>query len=257
MKHTGRLMNQLAVFGVALVATFAAGTAQAQSTQQGKAQVRAVHGSARYLTGGGDWMTLKQGTVLTAGSVITTAAESHVDLYLGINGPLVRVKEDTTLGIDKLTYTDTGADAVIETQLNLQKGMLIGNVRKLAAASRYEIKTPSGVAGIRGTDYVITHTMILFIIKGLGHVAYILPDGSGNILSESVSGGEAFVPPGTKRPLSAEERDRFGPEIAQLIQAVTELQLPPDLDRIVIFEEPETGNPTTIIDTGNGDDYDE
>ncbi|HAV64905.1 MAG TPA: hypothetical protein DCY13_21360 [Verrucomicrobiales bacterium] len=252
MKHTGRLMNQLAVFGVAMITAFATSTGQAQSTQQGKAQVRAVHGSARYSTGGGAWMELKTGTVLTSGAVVSTATGSHVDLYLGINGPVVRVKEDTTLGIDKLTYTDTGADAVVETQLNLQKGTIMGSVRKLAAASRYEIKTPSGVAGIRGTDYVITHTMIVFIIKGLGHVAYILPDG--NILSESVSSGEMFVPPGTKRPITKEEYDRYAPEIGQMIANITGTTTPVDRDRIFIFDEPLIGDrPVSPVNGENGD----
>jgi hypothetical protein len=89
---------------------------------------------------------------------------------------------------------------------------MMGSVRKLAAASRYEIKTPAGVAGIRGTDYVITDKCELFILRGLGHVAYILPDS--NILSESVSTGEAFVPPGNKRPITKSEFDSYSREIA-------------------------------------------
>ena len=40
-----------------------------------------------------------------------------VDLFLDQNGPLVRLTENTTLGIDKLNYDQTGVDTVIETQL--------------------------------------------------------------------------------------------------------------------------------------------
>jgi FecR protein len=244
MKYTGRLLNKTAVLGIALVAVLAASTGQAQSTKQGKAQVRAVSGSARYSTGGGAWMELKTGTVLNSGAVVSTAAGSHVDLYLGMNGPVVRVSEDTQMGIDKLTYTDTGADAVIETQLNLTKGTLIGSVRKLAAASRYEIKTPAGVAGIRGTDYVITHTLMLFILKGLGHVAYILPDG--NILSESVSTGESFIPPGTKRLISKQEFDRWSPIIVELL--TTKSADATDLKYNPIYVDPRTGLSTSPVD---------
>lgn len=211
MKYSGRLFNNVAVLGIALATMLAVNTGNAQSTKQGKAQVRAIHGSARYSTGGGTWLELTPGTVLYSGSIIATTAGSHVDLYLGVNGPVVRVEEDSQVGLDKLTYTDTGADAVVETQLNLTKGTLVGSVRKLAAASRYEIKTPAGVAGIRGTDYWITSSLMLGIIKGLGHVAYILPDG--NILSDSVSTGEVFVPPGTKRAITREEYDRWSKEI--------------------------------------------
>ncbi len=244
MKNTGRLFTKTAVLGIALVAMLTATTGQAQSTKQGKAQVRAVHGSARYSTGGGAWLNLTTGTTLNSGAVVSTAAGSHVDLYLGINGPVVRVSEDTQMSIDKLTYTDTGADAVIETQLNLTKGTLIGSVRKLAAASRYEIKTPAGVAGIRGTDYVITHTLMLFILKGLGHVAYILPDG--NILSESVSTGEAFIPPGTKRLITKDEFDRWRPIIDRLL--APEGANVGDLNVNPIFVDPKTGTETSPVD---------
>ncbi|GEM_PF-2061853 len=214
MKYTGRLMNHLAVFGIAMATACSLSTANAQVTKQGTAHVRSVEGSAKYSTGGGAWLSLKAGTALQAGATVSTAANSHVDVYLGINGPTIRITEDSTVGIDKLTYTDTGADAVIETQLNLKKGVLMGSVRKLAAASRYEIKTPAGVAGIRGTDYVITDKCALFILRGLGHVAYILPDS--NILSESVSTGEAFVPPGNKRPITKSEFDSYSREIAAM-----------------------------------------
>lgn len=238
MKYSGRLFDNVAVLGIALATLLAVNTGNAQSTKQGKAQVRAVVGSARYSTGGGTWLELTPGTVLYAGSTIATSAGSHVDLYLGINGPVVRVSQDTQVGLDKLTYTDTGADAVIETQLNLTKGTLIGDVRKLAAASRYEIKTPAGVAGIRGTQYVITHTLMLFILKGLGHVAYILPDG--NILSDSVSTGEVFVPPGTKRAITREEYDRW---VAQI--PVFETTTPSGAPQNLPYTQPDTGTPTS------------
>jgi hypothetical protein len=241
MKYSGRLLNKVAVLGIALMTMLAADTVNAQSTKQGKAQVRAVHGSARYSTGSGAWLELKAGETLYAGSVVATAAGSHVDLYLGVNGPVVRVAEDSQMSLDKLTYTDTGADAVIETQLKLTKGTLIGSVRKLAAASRYEITTPAGVAGIRGTDYVITHTLILYILKGLAHVAYVLPDG--NILSESVSTGEVFVPPGSKRAITKEEYDRWQPIIAQLLTTASEMG--EGDSTTVIFTEPNTGLETT------------
>lgn len=218
MKQIGRLINSIAIFGVACAAISFTGNLQAQNTQQGKAVVRAVKGSAKYSTGGAEWMALTPGTTLYAGSTVSTAADSVVDLYLGMNGPVVRVTEDTTLGLDKLTFTDTGADPVVETQLDLKKGTIMGNVRKLAAASRYEIKTPKGVAGIRGTDYVISDNMVLFIIKGLGHVAYVLEDDT--ILSETVSTGEAFVPPGGKRPITASELETYGQQIAEALATI-------------------------------------
>ena len=40
--------------------------------------------------------------------------------------------------------------------LNLVSGTILGNVKKISANSRYEITTPHGVAGIRGTDWMVS-----------------------------------------------------------------------------------------------------
>ncbi|MDB6024290.1 MAG: FecR protein [Verrucomicrobiales bacterium] len=162
-----RLLLCLALFSISF---------QAQAvTKDGKAVVRAVRGtSAKYSSGGGVWVPLKVGTTLQPGSAIQTGAETTVDLFLGQNGPVVRVTPDTTLGFDKLAFSDTGADRVIDTQLNLKSGRILGNVKKLASASRYEIKTPIGVAGIRGTDFDVTVTP--------------LPGGKYNFVVTSISG---------------------------------------------------------------------
>jgi hypothetical protein len=47
-----------------------------------------------------------------------------------------------------------------ETMLDLKAGTILGKVKKVAGNSTYEIKTPHGVAGIRGTDYQVTVTLL-------------------------------------------------------------------------------------------------
>jgi hypothetical protein len=131
--------------------------AHAQTMKQGTATVRAVHGSAKYSSDGGVWIPLKPNTVLRSGTTIQTGGgDSRVDLHLPQNGPAIRVTANTTLTLERLTYANTGADDVIDTQLNLRTGRIQGNVKKLAAASKYEIKTPNAIAGIRGTEYDIS-----------------------------------------------------------------------------------------------------
>ena len=147
-------MKKMIVVAVAFVAASFLNSVQAQ-TSEGKAVVRAIHGSAKYTTGGGVWVPLKVGTTLRPGSTIQTAADSSVDCFLGANGPVVRVTSDTTMAFDKLGITKTEGESVIDTELNLSSGRILGNVKKLAAASKYEVKVPNGVAGIRGTDFDI------------------------------------------------------------------------------------------------------
>src|SRR5882724_12006822 len=155
----------------------------AQSAGRSVAKVVRVKGGARYTTGNNVWLPLKVGAVLKPGTVIQTADDgSLVDLALGdgeapMTSPrpviadassrssrsyaptseqnMVRLFENSVLAIDKLTSVETGADMVTETQLDLQRGRLFGNVKKMSGASKYEVKLPNGVAGIRGTIYAL------------------------------------------------------------------------------------------------------
>ena len=120
-------------------------------TVPGKAEVRAVSGTATHSTGDAPGRPLKVGTVLGTGATIKTGPESTVDLFLGNSAGVIRVAEKSTVSLDKLALTDTGADTAVEVQVNLPEGQMYFNVNKLSQASRYEIKVPNGVAGIRGT----------------------------------------------------------------------------------------------------------
>ena len=154
------------------VAAGIASMAHAQPTPI-QVEVRHVKGAATFSVPGGPGKPLKQGATLIAPTTIKTGPESLVDLYLGANAGLVRIAQNTSISIDKLTTMDTGADSMVEAQMNLPKGQIFFDVNKLSQASRYEIKVPYGVAGIRGT--------------GGG-----LNDGTANPLSEF--GGRSLPP---------------------------------------------------------------
>ncbi len=143
MKETRSLLNGLVACGVALAMI---STVAAQSVTQGSAKVVKISGAARYHTGDGQWRPLHVGAVLKPGSVVQTSKdrESYVDLVLGEGGggggsasarPVaaaggggggggykpsasqntLRILDNTQLGIDKLTSTQTGADVVSDT----------------------------------------------------------------------------------------------------------------------------------------------
>jgi hypothetical protein len=176
MKSTQKLANKLVAMIVGMAVLSLASSLQAQ-TQPSKAEVRSVKGTATYTVGGGPAQPLKVGTILPAGSVVKTGPASMVDLFLGNSAGVIRVTENTTLGLDKLTLTDTGADTVVEAQLNLPDGTILGNVNKLSAASKYEVKVPNGVAGIRGTRYRISSTGYTVLLDGTLVFVYVPPGG--------------------------------------------------------------------------------
>jgi len=169
------------------VLTFAL-AASADDIKQGVATVVRVKGQASYTLGGGDsWHPLVAGKILTAGASIRTEQDSIVDVVLGkqaampqaVSTPdriapaadaavrgfvgfkpsteqnVVRLSGSTTLKIDTLTVSDTGVDTVSDTELDLQSGRIFASVKKLSTSSKYLIKIPNGIAGVRGTKFTL------------------------------------------------------------------------------------------------------
>ena len=188
MKECARFSKLIACVAVVGIVSLTSAQAAAQS---GKAIVRSVSGEAQY-TDGGSWMPLTTGMELMPGAAVRTANDSRVTLFLDQNGPLVLLTENTTLGIDKLTFEPTGVDTIIETQLDLKSGRIVGIAKKLSATSKYEVKTPSGVAGIRGTEYSISATGEVYVLSGSVVVVSVRPDGS--VITQVVGTGEMFSP---------------------------------------------------------------
>lgn len=222
MKLIQRLSGGLVAFAIA-----AALSAQAE---EGIAKVVNINGAgARYATdlssGTPNWRPLKTGAVLKPGTVVQTAAGTYVDVVLNnanataadtaafgaaasslagdgtssvssaepkAQQDAVRIYENTVLGLDKLNVTQTGADKVTETQLDLKAGRILGSVKKLSATSTYEVKIPNGVAGIRGTIYSISANGVLNVLSGSVVIAFVGPDGTP--VTKEVKAGQQFDP---------------------------------------------------------------
>ena len=193
MKFTENFANRLVNLACGLMGLVLASSLQAQTP--GKAEVRAIKGRASYSAQGGALAPLKAGTVLYSGSTIKTESGSTVDLFLGNSAGFVRIAENTTLGLDKLAFTETGADTVVEVQMNLPDGTILGNVNKLSAASKYEVKVPNGVAGIRGTRYRISSTGYVVLLEGSLIMVYVPPGGQPTPYPLFAPPAQVFSPP--------------------------------------------------------------
>lgn len=183
-----KLTRQLLTIGFALfVSTVLA------SAIPGRAEVKKVVGQATVAKAAGGSASITAGMVLGTGDTITTGAGSTVDLDLGINGDFLRVDPDTTLKIDNLDIANV-SERTVTTQLNIAKGGMTGNVvNKLTAASKYEIKSASGVAGIRGTVYSVktdANGRITRIVVTSGRVTF-----SQGGVSVTITAGQALTPP--------------------------------------------------------------
>ena len=176
--------------------------------QANSAKVVRLKGAARYSTGNNIWLTLHQGDVLKPGTVIQTASESTVDVILGSENEIatptpvirrfnytsedaqqniVRLRENTVLALDKVNFEQTGADVVTDIQLDLRSGRIFGNVKKLSAASRFEVKLPNGVAGIRGTVFDLSANGLLTVFFGSVVISYY--DSTNTLVTKTVNAG--------------------------------------------------------------------
>ena len=212
MKTINYLATKMFAGAVALAIVSLAPRATAENIPQLITVIK-VDGQARYSTDNKTWHTLKRGDVLMPGSVIQTAEKSTADILMGEKlanmtptasrpsengidtGPkanVLHIYESSVLAIDKLIVDRTGVDEVAETQLDLRAGQIMGNVKKLAAASRYEVKIPNGVAGIRGTTFVVSATGTVYVLTGQVIISYV--GAGGQLYTKTISAGNSFNP---------------------------------------------------------------
>lgn len=224
------------------IALLAISLAVSSQAAQGMAKVVKLHGAARYSNGNNVWVPVSIGIVLKPGTVIQTASESSVDLLLSdedtirttpvVNNQgdskskskallnVVRLRDNTLLAIDKLSSEKTGVDTVTDTQLDLRAGTIFGNVKKTSAASRYEIKLPNGVAGIRGTIYSISASGIITVYVGSIVLTYFTPADPTQTITKVVNAGQQYdlnVDVYHPTPMGArEEAQRQAEEMSQI-----------------------------------------
>ena len=146
-------------------------------TQPGKIMVTSVKGTASATPAGGSPAPIKAKDIFGPGTTFKTDKASFVDLSFGKLGTM-RLEESGTLSVDKFTLTETGADTVADVQLNLPEGTIVGNVNKLSAASKYEIKVPRGVAGIRGTSLLASAAAYFVLLDGALVYVDVPPGGN-------------------------------------------------------------------------------
>jgi hypothetical protein len=122
-------------------------------------------GSAEILDSLGAASNLKAGDFLRQGSKIVTGPKASVSLVFE-NGCIVQVNPQTEFFIDQFTqepfdgkkfnYQKLDKEpACSHTTLSVSEGSIFVDVAKLNKNSSYQVSTPLGVAGIRGTSFYV------------------------------------------------------------------------------------------------------
>ncbi len=194
-----RIPTLITYFVAVALVIFSANTADAAS---GSALIRNVVGTASY-TGPGGSGPLRAGLALGEGTTITTGAGSHVDIYMPNNGGIIRLEANSTVKFDTLRFRKLGAGSSFETNVNVTRGNVVANVvKKLSRASRYQVRTPTGIAGIRGTS-LRAGAGGLFTLTGTVNFTF----NNGQV--QLVIGG-TILPVGSTSPIKATQAQTTG-----------------------------------------------
>lgn len=141
--------------------------------------------------------------------VVETGPNSSVVLVLS-NGALINVRADSRLEIAEFGQNPFSAPLNIglathepsmsKTRLNLRKGEIISQVKKLnrEAGSSFTVETPVGAAGIRGTSFRLGYT------SSGGTARFILSMAEGLIQFIPVRGRSVDVPAGKELTFDAQ-----------------------------------------------------
>ena len=92
------------------------------------------------------------GDNVTQGMTITTAAKSVVDIHFA--GSVIRILENSTVVMKELVKNLTDNKEL--TELYVKKGKMFTQVtRKLTDNEKFNVRTPTSVAGVRGTEFLV------------------------------------------------------------------------------------------------------
>ncbi|GIP49610.1 hypothetical protein J53TS2_32010 [Paenibacillus sp. J53TS2] len=137
---------------VLAVTLLSPGAAMAKDTKK-MGKILDVSGSAVVNKGGEKKFKAVKNMAVTEGDVLLTGEEGRVELELD-SDKLVYIGPDTKLMIHELVKSAKAMEG--KTSLSLQKGSVLIKVKKkLTEDSRFEIKTPTTVMGVMGTEFIV------------------------------------------------------------------------------------------------------
>jgi hypothetical protein len=228
-------------------------------TQAGQIKAARVEGEVSKVTKDGSSIKIKNGDALTESDIVTTGKGSSVVLIF-MNGSTVKLGADSRLAIDEFKMDPLAASVkvsdlkaeptVSKTSLNLAYGELVGDVKHLntSAGSYYNIKTPVGAAGIRGTQFRIVFrptsdgkafTFTLSTAEGLvlftgttqGSGAPVdVPLNQEVVVTGNVdpaTGQITLLTPIATQPISAEAKQQIAVAVEQVVQQAQQTNFTP------------------------------
>ena len=217
-------------------------------------------GDVQYLKSNGqNESTIKVGAVIPASHTIKTGADGKL-VGLLTNGTLLTITENTRMKVasfEQEPFVDDGRKLAelpgepssSKVSIDLDYGSLVVKTKKLNKASSFNIDSPVGVAGIRGTEFQmaaqpdkgvqldVTESTVAFTPPGGGEA---IPVSQGSGLSVSPSGVA------TQRPVNP----IVATKIEKTNQAATEATQDFSLGEVAVAVEQSAANESQVAQEG-------
>ncbi len=171
--------------------------------QSGKVQVGRVSGTVSITAADSQRKPLAAGAVFQEGAMVETGVDSTAELVFS-NGASVLLTPSTL--IELRTFRQVPSEGITDpyrqiekdpspsiTEIDVPRGKIIGEVRKLNALSTFSVKTPAGLVRIRGTVFTVAY---LVGSDGIGRIVVNCIRGSVETTIYSSNSGPVTIDPG-------------------------------------------------------------
>lgn len=210
---------KVTVLFVASVLAFAVST-YAMATVE--VDVQKVVGKAEFRTDTGEWKPLTTSVKLQSGHEVRTGPDGEV-ILVWFRENVIKIASLSTVKIDAVGMNSDGAES---SSLNLSEGRIVARAKKLnLESSRFDIRTPIAVCGVRGTSFTVGHDSqnrkSSFVVVE-GRVVVTAQDVEQMIEPGHRVNVEFNNPPGDPIPVREEDMQRLRKEAKELDDAVAE-----------------------------------
>lgn len=219
--------NRLSALVILLGLFVASGLCHASTTISTIAKLTEVEGEVTMQAKGRDgWRTVWDGDFIREGDRIRTGAKSSCVIKWS-NGNVLKVTPFTNLRFDKMTKDLAKGDE--KSSVNLWNGKIYARAKKLKDSdSSFEIRTPTALAGVRGTRFSIgvdaEETTSVHCFDGMLEVSG-RRGGRVTLRRKQSTTVRRDQPPEPPRRMRQEEEESFG-ELEDAVGAVLDIMEP-------------------------------